>query len=196
VKNNLQIISSLLYLQSEYIDDQQSLKVFQESQNRVKSMAMVHDNVYQSRELSRVDFPAYIEKLANYLYRSYNINKEVITLSIDVDNVYMTPDTAIPCGLIINELMLNSLKHAFPVETAGAIHIEFHALPDGRLVLTFGDNGVDFSRELDPTNSSSLGLKLVNMLTRQLQGTMEFDGSQGNVFRIIFPPDNTPRQGS
>jgi len=196
VKNNLQVISSLLYLQSEYTDNKESLDMFKESQNRVKSMALVHDKVYQSKDLARVDFPEYIQNLASYLFRTYNINRETITLTIDVDDVYLGPDIAIPCGLIINELMLNSLKHAFRVEKEGEIRIKFHVLDHNRFLLVFEDNGVDFSKQLDSENRQSLGLKLVSMLTRQLGGTMEFDGSNGNVFRIMFPRDESLNQGS
>jgi len=196
VKNNLQIISSLLYLQSEYIDDEQSQDVLTESQNRVKSMALVHDQVYQSSDLSRISFSDYIQKLATYLLRKYNINQNAITLKINVDDIYLSADTAIPCGLIINELILNSLKHAFPVNRAGEINIEFHAIGNGKFSLRFRDNGVDFSKVLDGKTEEPLGVKLIYMLTRQLDGAIEVDGSDGNVFMIIFPRDGSLNMGS
>ena len=196
VKNNLQVISSLLYLQSKNIKDKGTLAVFQESQNRVRSMALVHERLYQSPDLARVDFAGYVRSLANYLLRSYGVNPNVIKLKIHLDNVLLGVDTAIPCGLIINELVSNSLKHAFPAPPfipparggergGGEIRIELRA-DDGQFTLMVSDNGVGFPRDLDFRDAGSLGLQLVNTLVEQLEGTIELDRSGGTTFKITF----------
>ncbi|MEE9401297.1 MAG: histidine kinase dimerization/phosphoacceptor domain -containing protein, partial [Dehalococcoidia bacterium] len=190
VKNNLQVVSSLLYLQSEHIKDEQSLATIAESQNRIKSMALVHEQLYQSEGLARVDFAEYIRNLATYLLRSYGVNPDAITLKIDADDVSLDIDTAIPCGLIINELVSNSLKHAFPAGKArgdreSEIRIGLRA-HDNKLTLVVSDNGVGLPGDLDFRNTESLGLHLVNTLTRQVEGTIELDRSGGTAFQITF----------
>jgi PAS domain S-box-containing protein len=190
VKNNLQVVSSLLYLQSEHIKDEQSLATIKESQNRVKSMALVHEQLYQPEGLARVNFTEYIRNLATYLLRSYGVNPDAITLKINADDVSLGIDTAIPCGLIINELVSNSVKHAFPAGKArgdreSEIRIDLHA-DDSKLTLTVSDNGVGLPGDLDFRNTESLGLHLVNTLTRQLEGTIELDRSGGTAFEITF----------
>jgi len=190
VKNNLQVVSSLLYLQSEHIKDEQSLATIKESQNRVKSMALVHEQLYQSKGLARVDFIEYIRNLATYLFRSYGVDPDAITLKINADDVSLGIDTAIPCGLIINELVSNSLEYAFPAgkargERESEIRINLHAY-DNKLTLTVSDNGVGLPGDLDFRNTESFGLHLVNTLTRQLEGSIELDRSGGTAFEITF----------
>jgi PAS domain S-box-containing protein len=185
VKNNLQVISSLLYLQSKNIQDSQTFEMFQESQNRVRSMALVHERLYQSPDLTRIDFAEYVRSLANHLFRSYGVNTNVIKLKINVDDVFLGVDTAIPCGLIINELVSNSLKHAFPDGGEGEVRIELRA-DDGQLMLMVSDNGVGFPQDLDFRDTGSLGLQLVNTLVEQIEGTIELDRSDGTAFRIAF----------
>jgi PAS domain S-box-containing protein len=196
VKNNLQVIFSLLYLQSKNIQDRQTFEMFQESQNRVRSMALVHERLYQSQDLARVDFAEYVRSLANHLFRSYGVNTDVIKLKINVDDVFLGVDTAIPCGLIINELVSNSLKHAFPPPLSSLPHagrreggcevrIELRA-DDGQLTLMVSDNGVGFPQGLDFRDTGSLGLQLVNTLVEQIEGTIELDRSDGTAFRIAF----------
>ena len=191
VKNDLQVVSSLLYLQSEHIKDEQSLATIRESQSRIKSMALVHEQLYQSKGLARVDFAEYIQNLATYLFRSYGVNPDAITLKINADDVSLGIDTAIPCGLIISELVSNSLKHAFPAGKAGGdreseIRINLHADDDNKLTLIVSDNGVGLPRDLDFRNTESFGMHLVNTLTRQLEGTIELDRSGGTAFEITF----------
>jgi len=135
VKNNLQVILSLLNLQSRYIKDKQALKMFKESQNRVKSMALIHEKLYQSKDLARIDFTEYIQNLAANLFRSYGVNSDAIALKINIKVASLGADTAIPCGLIISELVSNSLKHAFPAgktcsersESKGEIRIDLRS---------------------------------------------------------------------
>jgi len=186
VKNNLQAISSLLYLQSKNIVDERTLEMFQDGRNRVRSMALVHERLYQSGDLARVDFAEYTQSLANSLFRSYGVNSNIIKLKINVDGVFLGIDTAIPCGLIINELVSNSLKHAFPNGREGEIRIELCSDNDGQFTLMVSDNGVGFPENLDFRNTKSLGLQLVNTLVAQLEGTVELDRSGETAFRITF----------
>jgi two-component sensor histidine kinase len=186
VKNNLQIISSLLKLQSEYIQDEQMLRMFRESQNRVKSMALIHEKLYQSKDLVKLDLVEYIRNLAAYLFRSYGVDSYAISLQIEVDNVSLGIDTAIPCGLIINELVSNSLKHAFPASREGEIRIAFRSGRDNQFTLIVSDNGAGLPRDLDFLKTESLGLQLVNMLVHQLEGAIELDRSGGTAFKITF----------
>ncbi len=185
VKNNLQVISSLLYLQSRNVKDKETLGILQDSQSRVRSMALVHERLYQSSDLARVDFAEYIRNLANYLFRSYGVNMNLIQLKIKVGEVLLGVDTAVPCGLILNELVSNSLKHAFPDDRQGEIYIELRA-DDGQLTLMVSDNGVGFPEGSGFRNTETLGLQLVNMLVDQLEGTIELDRRGGTTFKITF----------
>jgi PAS domain S-box-containing protein len=186
VKNNLQVISSLLYLQSRGVEDDQALEMFRDSESRVRSMALVHERLYQSPDLARIDFGEYIRSLANSLFRSYGINTNVIKLKIKVGDVLLGVDTAIPCGLIINELVSNSLKHAFPDGKAGEIRIELRSGDHGKFSLMVSDNGIGLPKYMDFRNTESLGLQLINTLVEQLEGTIELDRSGGTTFKIIF----------
>ncbi len=196
VKNNLQIVSSLFYLQSEYTEDRRSLDILKESQNRVRSMAMIHEQLYQSKDIARVDFAKYIQNLASNLFSSYGIHQNVIALKINVDNIFFGVDTAIPCGLIINELVSNSLSHAFPSEKKGEIYIEVSSGKEDRITLIVRDNGIGFPQDCNFLDMDSLGLRLVNTLSTQLDGEVELDRSQGTTFTITFekPQDQKRRR--
>jgi two-component sensor histidine kinase len=191
VKNNLQVISSLLNLQSSYITDEQSSQMFRESQNRVRSMALIHEKLYQSSDLARIDFAGYVRELSDYLFRMYGAKSHNIKLEVNVDDVPLDIDTAIPCGLIINELISNSLKYGFPAETEkrkpeGEIRVGLCAGNDDKLILTVSDNGTGFPENLDFQNTDSLGLQLVNTLTGQLEGDIQLDRKAGTTFNITF----------
>lgn len=186
VKNNLQVISSLLYLQSKNVKDQQAFEILQDSQNRVRSMTLVHEQLYQSKDLARIDFAEYVENLVGGLFRSYGVHPNVIKLEIHVDDVSLGIDTVIPCGLILNELVSNSLKHAFPDGREGKICIELCSDDEGECSLTVSDNGVGLPKDLDFRNTESLGLQLVNTLVGQLDGSIELDSDGGTAFEIIF----------
>jgi two-component sensor histidine kinase len=185
VKNNLQVISSLLYLQSQNIVDKRALRMFQDSQNRVRSMALVHERLYQSKDLARIDFAEYARNLASYIFRSYGVNSDLIKPEIHVDDIALGIDAAVPCGLILNELVSNSLKHAFPNGKKGQIRVGLSADND-KFTLMVSDNGVGFPKDLDFRNTESLGLQLVNTLVAQLEGTIELDRSMGTAFEITF----------
>lgn len=187
VKNNLQIISSLLKLQSAYTKEEQVLGMFKDSQNRIRSMALIHEKLYQSKDLSRIDFAEYIRDLAGNLLRSYKASSQAITLKTNVNDINLNIDTAIPCGLIINELISNSLKHAFPTpSTDKEICINIYSSGNHQFILNLSDNGIGFPKDLDFRNTESLGLELVCTLTEQLDGTIELDSSKGTSFNITF----------
>ncbi|MBD2744641.1 histidine kinase dimerization/phosphoacceptor domain -containing protein [Coleofasciculus sp. FACHB-1120] len=187
VKNNLQIISSLLKLQSAYTKEEQVLGMFKDSQNRIRSMALIHEKLYQSKDLSRIDFAEYIHDLARNLLRSYKASSQAITLKTTVNKITLNIDTAIPCGLIINELMSNSLKHAFPTPSEdNEICINIYSSGNHQFILSVSDNGIGFPTDLDFRNTESLGLELVCTLTEQLDGTIELDSSKGTSFNITF----------
>ncbi|MDZ7290528.1 MAG: PAS domain S-box protein [candidate division KSB1 bacterium] len=188
VKNNLQIISSLLNLQAGYIEDGRACEMFKESRNRVKSMALIHEKLYQSKDFAKIDFAEYIRHLTAHLFRSYGVNSHAIALQVNIDKVLLDIETAIPCGLIINELVSNSLKYAFPSGTNGEIRIDLHSDYDGKLVLLVSDNGIGFPKSLDFRNTESLGLQLVSTLTDQLNGSIELDRSAGTSFKILLNP--------
>jgi PAS domain S-box-containing protein len=186
VKNNLMIISSLLNLQSSYIKDKTSQDAFKESQNRAKSMALIHEKLYQSTDLKRIDFGDYISSLATKLFHTYNADPSLIKLKINAENILLDINTAIPLGLIVNELITNSLKHAFPDGKPGKINVNFHT-QDDHYEFTVKDNGIGFPEDLDYQNTDSLGLQLINSLTSQIDGEIELDRNNGTEFKIKFP---------
>ncbi len=187
VKNNLQIVSSLLDLQSKSVDDSKTLYMFKDSQSRVKTMALIHEKLYQSDDLSRIDIAKYITNLSEYLFRSYGVNSSRILLKTSIDKVSLNVDTAVPCGLIINELVSNSLKHSFPDERSGEIKIELHMYKEGEYELLVSDNGVGMPEEMDVQNTEKLGLRLVKTLSLdQLEGSLDFKSDRGVMFKIKF----------
>ncbi|MFU2192264.1 PAS domain S-box protein [Methanobacterium sp. MZD130B] len=185
VKNNLMVISSLLNLQSRYIKDKKALSMFRESQNRAKSMALIHERLYRSTDLKSIDFGDYIRTLAMDLYRTYVTEPERVKIDMNVENIMIDINTAIPLGLIINELLSNSMKHAFPGKKEGEINLEF-GIKDDEHFLIIRDDGIGFPSDVDYKNTSSLGLQLVNTLTRQINGEIELDATNGTKFIIKF----------
>lgn len=194
VKNNLQIISSLLRLQSRQIQDPQALELFKESQNRVQAMALIHEKLYHSSNLDQINFQDYIQPLVQGLFRSYNACKHTITFNVNIKPISLPIAKAIPCGLIINELISNSLKYAFPENVGGQICINLLPVEEQLIapllkrqcILSIRDNGVGLPKDLDFRHTNSLGLQLVCRLTKQLEGTIELDRSQGTEFQIKF----------
>jgi PAS domain S-box-containing protein len=187
VKNNLQIISSLLDLQSGTVNDPRVLQSFQESQHRIRSMALIHEKLYQSADLAEVDFADYVRSLIAYLMRAYRISDATVSLKLDAEPVRLRIDTAIPCGLILNELVSNSLKHAFPNGRRGTITVVVRPEADGRASLRVSDNGVGLPPRADWWAGPSLGLRLVHTLTQQLRGTMDVETAPGASFHLNFP---------
>ncbi len=189
VKNNLQIISSLLNLQSRYIQDNDTLEVFKESQNRVRSMAIVHEKLYKSDNISKIDFGEYIEDLVGNLIYNYNIEPEKIKFNTNIKNIFFDVDTCTPCGLIVNELLTNSVKHAFPGDMKGQISIDLKD-NEGTYTLYVSDDGVGFPEDVDYTNTDTLGLQLVTNLVNQLDGSLEIINKGGTTIKIIFKDFN------
>lgn len=186
VKNNMQVISSLLNLQSAHIKDKTLREMFDEAQNRIQSMSLIHEKLYQSKELAYIDFKEYIKALTTDLVRSFGVKKDKIAIVINVEDISLDIDTAIPCGLIINELVSNSLKHAFPDGREGEIVIALKRV-EGGIELRVADNGVGIPEELDFKKTRSLGLRLVTILAEdQLQGSIELKRDGGTDFRITF----------
>ena len=193
VKNNLQIIQSMLNLQVASISDAHAIELHKESQNRVHSMALIHEKLYQSESLSRIDFAEYVDGLLANLFQSYGVSERSVRPRVTVGGVALDVDTVIPCALIINELVSNSLKHAFPAawrraNQPGEIRIDLHPGSDGGLVLSVADNGVGLPEGFEPDRCVSLGLQLVSVLSRQLRGTLEVCGRGGAAFTISFVP--------
>ena len=186
VKNNLIVMSSLLNLQADYVKDKASYGMFMESKDRARSMALIHERLYQSADLREIDFGDYIRSLAMELYRTYVSNPEIIKINLDLESVMVDINTAIPCGLIINELVTNAFKHAFPQNITGEVNIKFHT-KDGNCILKVSDNGIGLPHDIDLKNSESLGLKLVNVLAGQIDGEIKINADQGTMFRIDFP---------
>ncbi len=187
VKNNMQIISSLLRLQSKYIKDEKYRVLFEESQNTIRSMSLIHEKLYNSEDMAKLDFKEYIGDLVNSLFHSYGVNTSLITSRINIENVSLGIDFAIPCGLIINELITNSLKYAFPDGRKGEIKIAFSKINENIYELFVGDNGVGIPNDIDIGNTESLGLRLVTMLVNdQLEGEIYLKRNNGTKFRIVF----------
>ncbi|GFE69918.1 PAS domain S-box protein [Chroococcus sp. FPU101] len=189
VKNNLQVICSLLNLQSRSIKDETAYQILKESQNRVRAMALIHEKLYQSQDLSRINFAEYIHYLATNLFRSYGINTSIITLKTEISpRILLDVDEALSCGLIVNELISNSLKYAFPENQLGEITVKIQFLEQEGLVLLIGDNGIGLPSDFDLDNPKTLGLKLVKSWIAQSRGTLKINSiSQGIQFKITFP---------
>jgi PAS domain S-box-containing protein len=185
VKNNMQIISSLVKLQSRHVTDNDALETFRSTQNRVKSMALIHERLYQSKDFAKVDFEEYVRSLASNLFAAYTVAPGNIELHANIKDVFVDINTAIPCGLIINELISNSLKHAFPNGKKGQIDIIMHPLNKNEAELTFSDNGVGLPEDVDFRNTESLGLHLVTILAEdQLHGNIKLDRKEGTKFNM------------
>ncbi|WP_444880230.1 sensor histidine kinase [Desmonostoc muscorum] len=188
VKNNLQVISSLLNLQSAYIKDKDDLVIFQQSQQRIASIALIHEKLYQSQDLARINFGEYTRDLVASLFTTYEVNEDAITARINIDeDVSLGLDTAIPCSLIIHELVSNSLKYAFPQGRNGSIYIELYQSHDNNLILRVSDDGIGLPSNFDFKKIGSLGLQLVDALTSQLAGSIIIKGDSGVKCQLIFP---------
>ncbi len=187
VKNNMQVISSLLDLQSAQITDPQIRAPFRDSQNRIKSMALIHERLYQSPDLARIDFTDYLQLLAPRLFASYQITDQQISLNIQAAPISLEVSQAIPCGLIISELIANALKHAFPGGRHGELLLSMEKSPGDEIVLVVADNGVGLPEELDLGQTNTLGLQLIQVLAKQLRGSIAMDRSAGTRCELRFP---------
>lgn len=187
VKNNMQIVSSLLDYQTQFIKDKNVIDIFIESQNRIASMALVHEKLYQSKDLARIDFYDYMSDLVANVFQSYVKNSGKIKLNMNIENIQLDIDLAIPCGLIINELLTNSLKYAFPAGREGEIKVAFHKTDENMLQLVISDNGIGIPPDMDIRKTGSLGLHLVSILAEnQLHGKININRKEGTEFTIEF----------
>ena len=186
VKNNLQVISSLLRLQSRYIEDENAVEIFKETQNRVRSIAILHEKLYQSEDLARIKFDEYVKLLAEDLVYFYGLNNETIDMNIDVEEVSLNIETAIPCGLLIDEMVSNSLKYAFPNGSKGKINIDLHSNENNKFILMVSDNGIGIPADVELENADTFGMQLIKYLTNQLKGKLELDRKNGTKFRLEF----------
>ena len=187
VKNNMQVISSLLNIQGESVEDEEFANLLGESQQRIKSMALIHENLYQSENLLEINFEDYINMLANSLCRFYTVPGVSVHLDVQVDDVSLDIETAVPCGLIINELISNSLKHAFKeTEGTGTIKVSFYR-DACSYVLKIKDDGIGLPESFDLENTTSMGLEIISILTQQLDGNISAKNDKGASFEISFP---------
>jgi two-component sensor histidine kinase len=187
VKNNLQTVSSLLSLQSRSIEDDTVKNLIKSSQNRVISMAMVHEMLYMRDDLSKIEFKSYVQELSEYLVKSVKGVDNNIKLNLNIPDIQLGIDTAIPLGLLINEAISNALKYGIKDDEDGEIHIALKQVHDQGFELEIGDNGPGYSDSINYKNTKSLGLKLIHNLVRQLKGTITRDGSKkGTNYLIKF----------
>ena len=184
VKNNLGIVSSLLQMQCRRIKDAQATAILRDSQNRIASISLVHEKLYRSKDLANIDFAQYIPDLTTHLFDSYNVSSNQIKLNIQVDGASLDIETAIPCGLIINELVSNALKYAFVDGRAGEILVKFYQSSDRSLTLIVRDNGVGLPADFDSKKAKTLGISLIQGLIKQLRGSLEINCHQGTEFKI------------
>ena len=186
VKNNLQVVSSLINLQAATIVNKETIGLLKQSADRIKSMALLHEKLYQSKDLSRIDFNEYIHCLVEHLMFGYGIGPDRVKVSINIVNIFLDVDSAIPCGLIFNEVLSNALKHAFPNGREGEITVCFTQGLD-EFSLLISDNGIGLPADWELKKSTCLGLELVSELTRQLMGQMALKKVNGTAFAIHFP---------
>ncbi|MEG5019131.1 MULTISPECIES: PAS domain S-box protein [unclassified Microcoleus] len=186
VKNNLCVVASLLELQSNTVADPQVSKMFEESQNRLYSMALIHEKLYRSTNLAQINFGEYLEDLVSNLFHSYNISNNQIQLQVLAEPISLNLETATPCGLIANELVSNTLKHAFPDGTTGTVSVECYQTGDREINLLVKDNGIGFPQNLDFRKTHSMGFQVVCTLTEQLEGTIEISREVGTSFHLKF----------
>lgn len=186
VKNNLQVISSLLRLQSRFIEDEAAVSIFKETQNRVRSIAILHEKLYQSDDLAKIKIDEYVKLLAEDLLYFYELDDSKVEMKIDVEEVYLNIETAIPCGLLIDEMVSNSLKYAFKPGENGTITINLHSNQDKKFKLTVSDDGVGMSQDVDPKNSETFGMQLIKYLSNQLKADLELNREKGTEFILEF----------
>jgi len=185
VKNNLQVISSLLSIQASYIKDKKVLSMFQKSQDRIKSMSLIHEKMYQSSDLAHINLTEYINLLANNLISSYSIDKH-IKPDIRISVKQLSIDTLIPIGLIINELVTNSIKYAFEDKSTGKISISLDVTEDRNYKLIVGDNGIGIKDDISFEKPISMGMELIKILVEQIDGEIKKKDQKGTVYMILF----------
>ena len=186
VKNNLQVVSSLLNIQSKYLNDESARKAVLEGRDRIQSMALVHEKLYQSENLSRIDVKEYLEELVNTLFQSYDVSEDRIKLASNIGSIDLSIDTTLQVGLLINELVSNALKHAFPAEKHGTISLSLIKKDDVHEVEVSDDGiGINSPDDLE----KSYGYRIIRSISRGLNGTilMSDQAEKGTTFKLMFP---------
>jgi len=186
VKNNMQVISSLFNLQAGYTTNEECRGILKEGQTRIRSMSLVHEKLYQSRDLSKIDLAGYIESLAAHLFHVYLVNSAQVRMETEFEDVSVDINSAVPCGLILNELISNALKHAFPEGRTGMIKIGLRRGPAGAVELRVADDGIGLPEGLDFRKAESFGLQIVNLLVDQLEAAIDLDRTKGTAFTMTF----------
>ncbi len=186
VKNNLQIITSMLNLQSRYIKSSEFVSVYKESVNRIQAISLIHRKLYEDENIAQLDFADYVSSLLRNIFHNYSISQDRIMLNADVERMLIDIDVAIPCGLVINEIVSNSLKYAFLPEQKGSVSLRFY-FENGYYYLLIEDTGIGLPKSINFEDPKSLGLLLISMLVEQLEGTIEIDRDNGTTYKIIFP---------
>ena len=186
VKNNMQVISSLFNLQAGHIKDEAARTMLKEGQLRVRSMALIHEKLYQARDLSKIEFASYLQSLSANLFQFFRVDPGRVRVETDLEQVHLDINTAVPCGLLVNELISNALKHAFPGGRKGTVRVRLRREKDGSMKLRVADDGVGFPEALDFRRSESFGLQIVDLLVGQLEATIELDRKNGTAFTIAF----------
>lgn len=186
VKNNMQVISSLLNLQSRYLKHPDDVEIFKESQRRIRSMALIHEKLYRSNNLAQIEFGDYLQSLVQNLIAAHQKSPGRIDLRLDLEEVFLDLQTAIPCGLIVNELIMNSLKHGFPGDRSGEIRIGLRIAEDGEIRLKIGDNGIGLPAGFDIKAVDSMGMQIITLLIEQIESRLEIDQTRGAEFLLIF----------
>jgi two-component sensor histidine kinase len=188
VKNNLQIMSSLVKLQSHYVNDNKMLEILKETESRIHSMAIVHSKLYMTKDYEKINFYDYVKNLTDNFWNTYGFKLKNISIKINISDFFLNIDTAIPCGLIINELVLNSIKYAFPDNRSGEITIGLSHHNHERLTLNVRDNGVGLPENMKIQESDTLGIQLVTLLSKQMNGQVEIksEKDKGTEFIITF----------
>jgi two-component sensor histidine kinase len=195
VKNNLQIITSLLRLQAGQVQNTVAREILRESQNRVQSIAFIHEQLYLTKDFSKIDFSRYFQSLAHHLFQSFGARSNLITLKVDIENIFLDMDLAIPCSIIFNELISNALKHAFPEGRSGKIEISLSEFGEN-YEMAVRDDGVGLPPDWKMESTASLGLQLVTALVQQIQGKLDCDRQGGTRFRIVFPKPIGPESST
>ena len=194
VKNNMQVISSLFNLEAGHITAENARRVLKEGQLRIRSMALVHEKLYQSRDLSKIDFADYLRSLAAHLFHFFRVEAGRIRLETKLEPIQLNINSAVPCGLLVNELVSNALKHAFPGDRKGTVEVGLRRREDGNVELRVADDGVGLPGTLDFRRTESLGLQIVALLVNQLDGTIELGKGNGTDFTIVFlDPEHKPK---
>jgi len=191
VEANLELVYSLLGLQFEYLRERQTLALAKERENLVHSLAQMQEKLLESSSLASLDFASYVRNLIDRLCDSYRVDTNLITFRINVENIFLSIKTAIPCGLIISELVANSLKYSFPAGAKGRISVEFYLGEDDKYYLMVGDNGRGFPKDLDIRQSESPSFQIVFDLVSQLKGDIKLDRRGGTKFKILFPKEES-----